>query len=91
MKIAYRLIKDKLKRGPVGNGNDLPSVFVAYYDMKETFKNISRILDKICYKYYNWKVCADLKVVALLSGLQKKFTEYCCFLCEWYSRYRNKH
>ncbi|GBM15585.1 hypothetical protein AVEN_95228-1 [Araneus ventricosus] len=63
--------------------NDLPSVPVAYsVDMKETYENISRILDKICYHDYNWKLCADLKVVALLKGLQTGCTKFCCFLCE---------
>ena len=36
-------------------------------------------------------VCADLKVVALLRGLQLGYTKYCCFLCLWDSRARNKH
>ncbi|GBM49112.1 hypothetical protein AVEN_69266-1 [Araneus ventricosus] len=56
--------KANLKVVLLANGN-LPSVPVAYsVDMKETYENISRILDKICYDY-NWKHCADLKVVAL--------------------------
>ena len=37
------------------------------------------------------KTLADLKVVALLTGLQTDFTKCCCFLCEWDSRVRNKH
>ena len=46
MKIVCRLIKDKLKSGPVGNGNDLSSVLVAYsMSMKNTHENISRILN----------------------------------------------
>ncbi|GBN10989.1 hypothetical protein AVEN_13652-1 [Araneus ventricosus] len=59
--------------------------------MKETYENISRILDKIGYYDYNWKLCADLKVVALLADLQTGYTKYCCFLCEWDSRARDKH
>ena len=35
-------------------------------------------------------MCADLKVVALLRGLQLGYTKYCCFLCLWNSRARNK-
>ncbi|GBM22451.1 hypothetical protein AVEN_221514-1 [Araneus ventricosus] len=84
--------KTSLKVVLLANGNDLPSVPVAYsVDMKETNENISRILDKICYHEYNWKLCADLKVVALLTGLQTGYTKYCCFLCEWDSRARDKH
>lgn len=76
----------------LANGNEWPTVPVAYsVDMNETYENVSRILNKICYYDYNWKICADLKVVALLTGLQLGFTKYCCFLCEWDSRARDKH
>ncbi|GBN85247.1 hypothetical protein AVEN_166061-1 [Araneus ventricosus] len=76
----------------LANGNDLPSVPVAYsLDMKETHENIIRILDKICYYDYSWKLCAELKVAALLTGLQTGYTKYCYFLCEWDSRARDKH
>ena len=34
-------------------------------------------------------MCAD--DVALLRGLQLGYTKYCCFLCLWDSRARNKH
>lgn len=84
--------KTSLKVVLLANGNELPSVPVAYsVTMKETYENISRILDKISYHDYNWKLCADLKVVALLMGLQSGYTKYCCFLCEWDSRARDKH
>ena len=36
-------------------------------------------------------MCADLKVVALLQGLQLGLTKYCCLLYLWDSRARNKH
>jgi len=29
------------------------------------------------------KLCGDLKVIALLTGLQQGYTKYMCFLCEW--------
>nr|CAH7753306.1 unnamed protein product [Callosobruchus chinensis] len=84
--------KTSLKVVLLAHGNDLPSVPVAYsVDMKETYENISRILDKINYHGYKWKLCADLKVLALVTGLQSGFTKYCCFLCEWDSRARDKH
>jgi hypothetical protein len=84
--------KTSLKVVLLANGNELPSVPVAYsVTMKETYEKISRILDKISYHDYNWKLCADLKVVALLMGLQSGYTKYCCFLCEWDSRARDKH
>ncbi|GBM27676.1 hypothetical protein AVEN_95340-1 [Araneus ventricosus] len=84
--------KTRLKVVLLANGNDLPSVPVAYsMDMKETHENISRIFDKIYYHDYNWKLCTDVKVVALLTSLQTGYTKYCCFLCEWDSRSRDKH
>ncbi|GBM10817.1 hypothetical protein AVEN_189-1 [Araneus ventricosus] len=107
--------KTSLKVVLLANGNDLPSISVAYSaDMKKTYENISRILHKICYDY-NWKHCADLKVVAwpnqrllchktikqtneqtikvvaLLTALQTGYPKYCCFLCEWNIRVRDKH
>ena len=38
-----------------------------------------------------WNVCADLKVVALLTGLQGGCTKFCCFLCGWHRRARDRH
>nr|CAH7733771.1 unnamed protein product [Callosobruchus chinensis] len=84
--------KTSLKPVLLAHENDLPSVLVAYsVDMKETYENISRILDKINYHDDKWKLCSDLKIVALVTGLQSGFTKYCCFLCEWDSRARDKH
>ncbi|GBM45283.1 hypothetical protein AVEN_36644-1 [Araneus ventricosus] len=83
--------KTSLKVVLLANGNDLLSVPVAYsVDMKETYENISRILHKIC-SDYNWKLCPDLKVVAVLTGMQTSYTKYCYFLCEWDSQARDKH
>lgn len=45
--------------------------------------------------YYNpqnkWKICADLKVVAILMGIQAGNVSYPCHLCEWNSRDRKEH
>ncbi|UYV61157.1 hypothetical protein LAZ67_1003618 [Cordylochernes scorpioides] len=49
------------------------------------------LLKKIEYERYGWKICSDLKVVALLRGLQLGYTKFCCFLCEWDSRDRERH
>ena len=73
------------------NGNRYPSVPVAYSTThKETYYNLKLILDKLNYYSHLWYVCADLKVVALLRGLQLGYTKYCCFLCLWDSGARNK-
>ena len=69
------------------NSNKLISVPLAYcVNMKETFENMSLLLEKIQYNKFKWNTCADQEVIALLFGLQLGFTEFCCFLCEWDSR-----
>ncbi|UYV67940.1 hypothetical protein LAZ67_5002553 [Cordylochernes scorpioides] len=74
------------------NGNKFPSVPIAHAsNMKETYENMKLLLKKIEYERYGWKICSDLKVVALLRGLQLGYTKFCCFLCEWDSRDRERH
>lgn len=59
--------------------------------MKETYENMEHLLRSIKYENHNWKICGDLKVIALLLGMQLGFTKYCCFLCEWDSRAKHLH
>jgi hypothetical protein len=37
---------------------------------------------------FKWQIYADINVIALLLGLQQRFTKYCCFICEWNNRAR---
>lgn len=84
--------KTSLKAVLLHNGSLYPSIPIAYSGiLKESYENMQLILDLIKYKEYNWKVCADLKVVAILLGLQGGFTKYCCFLCLWDSRDTKNH
>jgi len=48
-------------------------------------------MEAINYDKFKWQICGDLKVIALVLGLQKWFTKYCCFICEWDSRARSLH
>jgi hypothetical protein len=57
-------------------------------NMKESYKNMKLLLEKIHYEKYKWNICGDLKVIALLLGLKLGYTKYYCFLCEWDSRDR---
>lgn len=41
------------------------------------------LLGKIKYDEFKSKLCGDLKVVALLLGMQLGYIKYCCFLCKW--------
>ena len=36
-------------------------------------------------------MCADLKVLAVLTGLQGGYTKFCCFLCDWDCQARDCH
>jgi hypothetical protein len=50
------------------------------------------ILEKIQYDKYTWNICGDLKVIALVLGLQLGYTKFFfCFLCQWDSRDRKSH
>jgi len=49
------------------------------------------LIEAINYNKFKWQICGDLKVIALLLGLQQGFTKYCCFICEWDSRARSLH
>ena len=84
--------KSSLKAVLLHNGNELPSVPLAHAtNMKETYPNMSVILEKIQYNKYQWNICGDLKVIALLLGMQLGYTKFCCFLCEWDNRDRKSH
>ncbi|UYV71887.1 hypothetical protein LAZ67_9000882 [Cordylochernes scorpioides] len=84
--------KISMKAVLLHNGNKFPSVPIAHAsNMKETYENMKLLLKKIEYERYGWKICSDLKVVALLRGLQLGYTKFCCFLCEWDSRDRERH
>ena len=95
-KTEWRLFIDasisSIKAVLLHNGNSYPSVPVAYsVSMRENYENIKKILQCIRYDENNWDICADLKVVAILTGLQLGYTKYCCFICLWDSRDRANH
>lgn len=73
-------------------GNHKPSIPIAHaVNMKLTYETMAKLLKCIKYEEHNWKVCCDLKVVAILCGLQSGYTKYCCFICLWKSRARTEH
>jgi len=47
----------------------------------ESYKSMKLLLGKIKYDEFKWKLRGDLKVVALLMGMQLGYIKYCCFLC----------
>jgi hypothetical protein len=92
----WRLFVDSLKHSLKAvlphNGNKHPSIPIAYaVHRKETYENIKNLLDKINYNKHCWNVCGDLKIIAILLGMQLGYTKYGCFICKWDSRAKNKH
>jgi len=85
-------LKVSLKVVLLHNGNRFPSVPLAHAaNMKESYESMKLLLGKIKYDEFKWKLCGDLKVVALLLRMQLGYTKYCCFLCEWDSRDKKNH
>ncbi|GBN17355.1 hypothetical protein AVEN_69371-1 [Araneus ventricosus] len=73
--------KLSLKTVLLKNGNELPSIPVSHaFYMKEPYHNLKQLLEMINYSKYGWQICADLKVVSLIMGLQLGYTKYCSFL-----------
>lgn len=81
-----------LKAVLLHNGNKKPSIPLAHaVNIKESYESMEKVLDVIQYDKQKWKICADLKVVALVTGLQPGFTKFNCFLCKWDSRAKSLH
>lgn len=84
--------KLSLKAVLLHNGNELPSIPIGHaVHMKESYSNMELLLKVIKYDEFQWQICGDLKVVALLLGMQLGYTKFCCFICEWDSRARAFH
>ena len=53
--------------------------------LKDTYGTMSRVLEMIIYNVYCIQrvqvICSDLKVVAMLCGMQINYTKYMCSLC----------
>ena len=64
------------------NGNKFPSVPLALAaNMKEIYESMKLLLGKLNCDEFKWKLCGDLKAVALLLGMQLRYTKCCCFVC----------
>lgn len=81
-----------LKAVLLHNGNEYPSVPLAYAtNLKEEYHNMETLLQKINYAEFEWKVCCDLKMIAILIGLKSGYPTNQCFLCEWEGRLIDLH
>jgi hypothetical protein len=76
----------------LNNGNKYGSIPIGHSTkMKEEYKAISLVLEKINYQEHQWVFCEDLKMVNFLLGQQSGYTKYPYFLCLWDSRAKHKH
>jgi hypothetical protein len=50
--------------------------------VKEAYKNLKQLLNKLEYSNYGWYICGDLKIVSLLMCLQPRYTMYYGFYVE---------
>jgi hypothetical protein len=81
-----------LKAVLLHNGNKFPSIPVAHSaNLKEEYKNVKILLEKIQYNVHKWDVCGDFKMLGFYLGLQGGYTKYSCFLCLWDSRADKEH
>ncbi|CAK9816550.1 hypothetical protein ANTQUA_LOCUS8999 [Anthophora quadrimaculata] len=84
--------KESLKAVLLHNGNEKPSIPIAHaVNPKESYETMVKLLKCINYEENEWRVCADLKVVGMLCGMQGGYTKYCCLLCFWDCRAREHH
>ena len=84
--------KLSLKAVLLHNGNTLPSILIGYsVHNKKSHENMKILMEAINYDKFKWEICGDLKVIALLLGLQQGFSKYCCFIGEWDSTARSLH
>jgi hypothetical protein len=49
------------------------------------------LLENIQYEIHTWNICGDLKICALLLGLQLGYTKFCFLLFEWDATDRKRH
>ena len=79
--------KVSLKVVLLHNGNVLPSIPVEHaLGIQESDDSMKQLLQYIKCDTYTWNICADLKVIALLLGVQLGYTKFPFFLFEWDSR-----
>lgn len=89
----WRLFIDSSKSALKGvllfHDNSLKPIPIFYaVEMAETYASMKFIFEAINYDGHKWRFCGDLKVIALVTGLQSGYTKHCCFICLWDSRYR---
>ena len=63
MALVHRFVKSELEGFLQHNGNRFPSVPLAHAaSMKECYKSMKPLLEKIKYYEFKWKLCVGLKL-----------------------------
>lgn len=84
--------KSGLKAVLLHNDNICMPIPIAYSrTLKETYASMRLIFEKTKYNDHKWDVSGDLKVVALIMGLQLGRTRNSCFICTWVSTAKIDH
>lgn len=84
--------KNSLKATLLHNENKHPAVPIGYsHSLGESYESMKLLLDCINYSQHLWVICADLKVITIILGLQGGFTKFMCYWCLWNSRAYELH
>jgi hypothetical protein len=70
--------------------NLLPTIPVAYANVKEDRSSIQKVLQLIDYYSHGWLIMCDLKVLNFIMGLKSGYAKYPCFYCMFDSRQSEK-
>ena len=72
--------KRSLKAVLLYNSNTVASLPIAQsVTMKETYDNLKTMLVSVKYDDHKWLICGDLKVIAIILGLQGGYSKFPCF------------
>lgn len=52
---------------------------------------MKKILQLIIYGTPQWRICCDLKIMAILMGKMQGFSKHQCLLCKWEGRKSEQH
>lgn len=81
-----------LKSALLHNDNAFMPIPIAYStQLKENYDSMEIILNRVNYNEYQWDVIGDLKVTALIMGLQLGNVKNPCFLCVWLPHAKLNH
>ena len=75
----------------LSNGNKYAPVPLLYStEFRECYQDMDIVLAKIRYNEFKWLIICDLKMTAILSGLQGGYPTYPCHLCEYKINLKNR-